>query len=1229
MKKSKTNGRGRRSRLARSAGRRKASERGLGRVLTRVAMKKNGNATASKPLRSRPPNGASKRRHLPRGGSFHNASSNFEQAVERFIELYDFAPMAYVSFDRAGRIEEANLAASQLLGIKRDYLIGSPLTRFVAREDIQLFLDHLGRCRSGEGYVETDLRLKRANREFIFAHLYSNPTTSQKKEGTRLYQTAIVDLTERVRAQEMIRRSEERYRTLFDLVPMAVYACDARGVVGQFNQQAVELWGRIPGRDDAEELFSGALRTYYRNGQLMPRDQYPVARLLRGESLTAEDCEVIVERPDGTRRWAIASPRAVRGADGKINSVIDCLYDVTERRRSEAASQRLAAVVESSHDAIAAKDLNGIVTDWNNGAQRIFGYKPNEIVGKSILTIIPPDRHSEEEEILSRTRRGESIDHYETVRRRKDGRLIDVSLTISPIQDRNGEIIGISKIARDITQQKEAERRLTEQARLLDLTADAIIVRDSADRIVYWNKGAKKMFGYSWEEAAGKITHQLLKTQHPEPLPQIMKTLHRHNLWDGELVHHRRDGTAITSFSRWTLDRDANGNPVSILEINTDVTERIQTRQALKLASTLPEENPSPVMRVHRDRTINFANPAAEKLLSRLGGKIGAPAPREILALAATNERSAEVSFFDRIYLVSIAPTLQREYVNLYFADITRRRKAERALAEAARRQAVLYEFIQRRSEGRTMTSIYCAGLDAIMDLLHCDRASILLFDEENVMRFVAWRGISEKYRRSVEGHSPWKPDATNVEPICLSDVDLSNLPPKLKRTIRAEGIRAAGFFPLVADGKLIGKFIVYHNRPHLFSDDERKLALTLARQLAHGIERQRSAEALYDSEQRTRAMIEQTTVGIARADRKGRLLFVNQPFCKILGYTESELIGQPIRMFTYKHEMARSADLFNRLIREGRAYQMEKRYVRKDGSIIWVSVSASPVRDIQGKVQSVVGVVVDITDRKKAETELRRSKEMLELLVQRRTRALRVANAELKNEMAQRKGLESDILTVSDREQQRFGQELHDGLCQELGAIGLMAHSTALRLKNHRVVQVEDLEKIAQLINNSVIDVRNIARDLHKEEMDAAHFKKALHDLVERKIWNTPCRLKISTQFDIESDTTASELYRILREALMNVNKHARASRAVVEVGRRKDELVFRVIDNGVGMEPERRSGTGLGFHIMNYRAKSIGARLEVTSPKSGGTRVSVYLSHGNGASQTPRLPDSRSGEV
>jgi len=307
------------------------------------------------------------------------------------------------------------------------------------------------------------------------------------------------------------------------------------------------------------------------------------------------------------------------------------------------------------------------------------------------------------------------------------------------------------------------------------------------------------------------------------------------------------------------------------------------------------------------------------------------------------------------------------------------------------------------------------------------------------------------------------------------------------------------------------------------------------------------------------------------------------------------------------EHPEARSK-IYQKLLRDNR-WEGELVHSRRDGKRLTMFSRWSMDRDAQGNRAFILETNNDITQRKEAEAALKKSKDLLEKRVQARTADLRAANEELKNEITRRKGLEGQILEISDREQERLGQELHDGLCQQLTAIGFLARATALRLKDHRVVQTDDLEKIAQLINGSVMDARNIAHDLHKEEIDAVGLVQALQDLVQRKIWKTRCRLERNCQVNIEDDKVASELYRILREAILNANKHARASDIVLEIRRSKNNLVFSVSDNGVGFRTKTKDGHGLGFHIMQYRAKSIGARLELESLKKGGARVACYL--------------------
>jgi PAS domain S-box-containing protein len=329
----------------------------------------------------------------------------------------------------------------------------------------------------------------------------------------------------------------------------------------------------------------------------------------------------------------------------------------------------------------------------------------------------------------------------------------------------------------------------------------------------------------------------------------------------------------------------------------------------------------------------------------------------------------------------------------------------------------------------------------------------------------------------------------------------------------------------------------------------QRNAALLYQTAILDLTERKRAEEALQESEERYRAIVSQSVVGMARADLKGKLTFANQKFCEMLGYKEAELVGKTVRGITHPADRAQNMKLFKRMIAKLEPYEWEKRFLRKDGSILWASVSASPVPDDSGKAQSAVAVIIDVSDQRKVQVELEDATNFLESRVRDQTRELHAANKELKMEIKRRKGLEGQILEVSDREQQRLGTELHDGLCQHLTAIAFMARATSMRLKNHRVIDPDDIEKIAELVNDAANDARNLARALHHVDVDSSSLVPALEDLVDREIWRTPCRLEIAPRFHIENDAGAAHLFRIAREAVINANKHAQARQIVLSL--------------------------------------------------------------------------------
>lgn len=245
----------------------------------------------------------------------------------------------------------------------------------------------------------------------------------------------------------------------------AVIATDAQGNVNFLNPVAENFTGwKSP--EAAARPLPDVFRIVNENSHLPVEN--PVTRVLREKTVVGLANHTILIARDGTERPIDDSGAPIKEKGGSIIGVVLVFRDVTQRRLSEAVSARLAAIVESSDDAIVGKNLEGVITSWNAGAERLFGYTAEEIVGRPVTLLTPPDRRDEESEILLRLRRGERVEHFESVRTAKDGRLIDVSLKVSPIRDGSGRIIGASKIARDITERKRMEqerrRRLEELA---------------------------------------------------------------------------------------------------------------------------------------------------------------------------------------------------------------------------------------------------------------------------------------------------------------------------------------------------------------------------------------------------------------------------------------------------------------------------------------------------------------------------------------------------------------------------------------------------------------------------------------------------------------------------------------------------------------------------------------------------------------------------------------------
>ncbi|HXB75403.1 MAG TPA: PAS domain S-box protein [Candidatus Acidoferrales bacterium] len=363
---------------------------------------------------------------------------------------------------------------------------------------------------------------------------------------------------------------------MIEALPAAIYITDAEGRITYFNAAAATLSGRVP--ELGVDQWCVTWRLFLPDGTPLPHKECPMAVALQGGEI-ATGTECVAERPDGTRFWFEPYCAVLRDADGHITGGINLLVDITVRKQAqieaEAAALSLSAIVDSSDDAIIGKDLNGTVTSWNKSAERLFGYSAEEIVGKSVTLLIPPDRAEEEPQILARLRNGERVDHFETLRRRKDGTLVDISLTISPVKNARGEIIGASKIARDTTETKRADRGNRLLSAIVDSSDDAIISKDLNGVITSWNNGAERLFGYTAAETIGKPITMLIPEERLEEEPKILERLRRGQRVDHfETVRRKKDGSLIDISLTISPVRDADGAVIGASKIARDITER-------------------------------------------------------------------------------------------------------------------------------------------------------------------------------------------------------------------------------------------------------------------------------------------------------------------------------------------------------------------------------------------------------------------------------------------------------------------------------------------------------------------------------------------------------------------------------------------------------------------------------------------------------------------------------
>lgn len=359
------------------------------------------------------------------------------------------------------------------------------------------------------------------------------------------------------------------------------------GRVTSWNSGAQNIFGYTE-----QEMLGRSLIALF-PPELIEEESYLLGQVLEGKKVAHFETERL--HKTGKRISVSVTISPLRDQNGLIIGASKNARDITQKVKLEAAANLANAIFLSTDDAVIGKSLDSIVTSWNPGATKIFGYQAEEMIGKSIQKLFPIDRKVEETLILKRIRDGQTVDHFETVRVCKDGRKVDVSVTISPIRDHRGRIIGASKIARDITSQKVAETQLRLTSQVFTSTSEGILITDSNGLIVDANIAFSRITGFSREEVLGRDPQTFRSSrQSPSTFRRIRRALMRYGEWKGEIWSRRKDGGSYSVLLTVSRVCDTGGLVSNYVVLFSDITplklqqERLEHSAHFDVLTNLP-----------------------------------------------------------------------------------------------------------------------------------------------------------------------------------------------------------------------------------------------------------------------------------------------------------------------------------------------------------------------------------------------------------------------------------------------------------------------------------------------------------------------------------------------------------------------------------------------------------------------------------------------------------------
>lgn len=528
----------------------------------------------------------------------NGARSRAEKCSHELAAIVASSDEAIVSSNLDGIVVAWNKSAQDLYGYSAEEMIGRPIAAVLPEHVHEESLQILRGIAGGQSTARYETVCKRKSGSLAHVSLIVAPARNSKGQIIG-YSTIAHDITERRRREEC-----EFLASVVESSDDAIIGRSLDGTISAWNPGAEKLFGYSASEAVGKpiEMLLPAEREKERSDIL--------ARIIRGEYVN--HVETVRVRKDRTKVDVSVTMSAIKDRGGAIVGASHIARDITDRIRAKDVRERLAAVLESSDDAIIGTTLDGTITSWNPGAENLFGYPASEAVGKSIEMLLPPERASDESDILARISRGERLDHFETVRLQKDGKRIAVSVTISPIRACSGAIVGASRIARDITERRCAEEELRKSEERFNKAFCsnplAISISTQADgRYLDVNDAFLQILGYKREDVIGRTASKLNFWAEPSKRMEMLQLLGK----NGSVTEFRTQYKTSTGEHRDTEVSaeliELEGQPC-VLAITRDITERVRSEKSLREYERVVEGLIDMIVVVDRDYRYIIAN---------------------------------------------------------------------------------------------------------------------------------------------------------------------------------------------------------------------------------------------------------------------------------------------------------------------------------------------------------------------------------------------------------------------------------------------------------------------------------------------------------------------------------------------------------------------------------------------------------------------------------------------